>query len=233
MSRSTRFAVIGLIGAFCLPSLCSAQIIIFHKNWHGLGSSKSQRRVSDRGQHQRSFLPQHKQSSRIAPTTNRTTERRLREPHVASEHVRFAPSVPERGHPPVRVAEHRYQAPEVVGASVDSHTDPAVDSALAPTIPYDLIESPFRQPHREEKLHVRSKYRPPITQREGPRTQRAVIPNTLQLPVWKTPLFLRLFRYQRNKTLVLASRLSRSPDRMELSVGLLSLGFGGLVLAAA
>ena len=194
MSRSTRFAVIGLIGAFCLPSLCSAQIIIFHENWHGLGSSKSQRRVSDRGQHQRSVLPQHKQSSRIAATTNRTTERRLSEPHFASEHVasehgRFAPSAPERGHPPVRVAGHRYHAPEVVGASVDSHTDPAVDSALAPTILYDVIESPFRQPHREETLHVRSKYHPPITQREGPRTQRAVIPNALQLPVWKTPFY--------------------------------------------
>ena len=192
MSRSTRFAVIGLIGALCLPSLCSAQIIIFHENWHGLGSSKSQRRVSDRGQHQRSVLPQHKQSSRIAATTNRTTERRLREPHFASEHVasehgRFAPSAPERGHPPVRVAEHRYHAPEVVGASVDSHADPTVGSALAPTIPYDVIESPFRQPHREETLHVRSKYHPPITQREGPRTQRAVIPNAMQLPVWKTP----------------------------------------------
>ena len=192
MSRSTRFAVIGLIGAICLPSLCSAQMIIFHENWHGLGSSKSQRRVSDRGQHQGSVLPQYKQSSRIAPTTNRTPERLLHEPHVSSPHVssqhgRFTPGVPERGHLPVRVAEHRYHAPEVVESSVHPQVNPVVDSALAPTIPYDVIESPFRQPQREETLHFRSQYHPPITQREGPRTQRAVIPNAMQMPVWKTP----------------------------------------------
>ena len=40
MSNSIRFAVIGLIGALMVPSLCSAQLIILHENWHGLGASK-------------------------------------------------------------------------------------------------------------------------------------------------------------------------------------------------
>ena len=40
MSNSIRFAVIGLMGALMMPSLCSAQLIILHENWHGLGASK-------------------------------------------------------------------------------------------------------------------------------------------------------------------------------------------------
>ena len=40
MSNSIRFAVIGLIGVLMVPSLCSAQLIILHENWHGLGASK-------------------------------------------------------------------------------------------------------------------------------------------------------------------------------------------------
>jgi hypothetical protein len=171
VSYSIRFAVIGLVGALMVPSLCSAQLIILHENWHGLGSAKSQTSTAQR-QHQRSVTQQsHKQTSRARKTESRPLERL---------------------HPPVRVAEHRYHSPEKVEASGQSQSisavEPvAVDIALTPTIPYDVIESPFRQPHREETIYVGSKYHPPITHREGPRTERAVIPNTVQMPVWKTP----------------------------------------------
>ncbi|MDB4750033.1 hypothetical protein OAF83_03930, partial [Rubripirellula sp.] len=157
VSYSIRFAVIGLVGALMVPSLCSAQLIILHENWHGLGSAKSQTSTAQR-QHQRSVTQQsHKQTSRARKTESRPLERL---------------------HPPVRVAEHRYHSPEKVEASGQSQSisavEPvAVDIALTPTIPYDVIESPFRQPHREETIYVGSKYHPPITHREGPRTERA------------------------------------------------------------
>lgn len=166
VSNSIRFAVIGLIGALMVPSLCSAQLIILHENWHGLGASKSQ-----------STAPRREQQRSV---TKQQDKRLSRAPHTASRAA-------ERGHPPVRVAEHRFHSSEMVESSEHSQVAAAVDIALTPTIPYDVIESPFRQPHREDTLHVGSKYHPPITQREGPRTERAVIPNTIQMPVWKTP----------------------------------------------
>ncbi|MCP4943535.1 MAG: hypothetical protein GY924_16380 [Planctomycetaceae bacterium] len=176
MTNSIRFAVIGLIGALMVPSLCSAQLIILHENWHGLGASKEPSTAARRGQ-QRSVVKQQDQRLSRAPrTTSRATERRQTPLGRA-----------DSGHPPVRVAEHRFHTSEMVESSQHSQVAAAADIALTPTIPYDVIESPFRQPYREDTLHVRSKYHPPITLREGPRTERAVIPNTMQMPVWKTP----------------------------------------------
>jgi len=162
----------GLVVALFLPSICSAQLLIFHENWHGLGSSKA--RIVDRGQHRRSVAPPKQKQKQILHSA----------PVAASSADQ---SVLERGHPPVRVADHRYHSPEVVDAPVYAQVKAVEEPALTPTIHYDVIESPFRQPYREETLHFRSKHHPPITQREGPRDQRAVIPNTMQMPVWKTP----------------------------------------------
>lgn len=165
MENSVRLVVIGLVGTLLSPALCSAQMIILHENWHGMGSRKSQQSASEHRKSQRSLV--HQQHERtILGTDNRN---------------------PQPGPPSVRVAEHRYHAPDLVDSSSESQVVPAFDIALTPTIPYDVIESPFRQPHREETLHVGSKHHPPITNREGPRTVRAVIPNTMQMPVWKTP----------------------------------------------
>lgn len=87
----------------------------------------------------------------------------------------------------MRVAQHQYHSPQVVDASAHSQADSMVGSALAPTIAYGVIESLFRESHREKTLRVRSKNYPLITQREGPRMQWAVIPNAMQVQVWKTP----------------------------------------------
>lgn len=187
MSNSIRVAVIGLIGALMVPSLCSAQLIILHENWHGLGVSKPSTATARRNQ-QRSIVKQHdKRLSRATQAVNsdaeqsHTIERGAGRGHAS---VRGA----DRGYAPVTVAEHRFHASSVMpDSSEHSQVAAAVDLALTPTIPYDVIESPFRQPHREETLHLRSKHHPPIIRREGPRMERAVIPNTVQMPVWKTP----------------------------------------------
>ena len=180
MSNSIRIAVIGLIGALMVPSLCSAQLIILHENWHGLGVSKVPS-AADRREQQRSVVEeQNKRISRAPRAKSRAAERG--HPSIDLP-VRFA----EHGHPAVMVAEHRFHSSEIVESSEHSQVAAAVDIALAPTIPYDVIESPSRQPYREDTPLVRSKHHPPITLREGPRTERAVIPHTMQLPVWKTP----------------------------------------------
>ena len=176
MTNSIRFAVIGLIGALMLPSLCSAQMIILHENWHGLGAFKTPSTAAYREQ-QRAVIKQQDQRLSQAPrTASHATERRQTLLGRA-----------DSGHPPVRVAEHRFHTSEMVASSQHSQVAAAAEIALTPTIPYDVIESPFRQPYREDTLHVRSKHHPPITRREGPRMGRAVIPNTMQMPVWKTP----------------------------------------------
>ena len=176
MSKSIRFAVIGFVGALMVPSLCSAQLIILHENWHGLGADKVTSTAARREQQRAVVKEQNKRLWRAPRTTSRTSERGHRPSDLA-----------ERGHPPVRVAEHRFHLSEMVESPEHSQVATAFDIALTPTIPYDLIESPFRQPYREDRLQRRSKHHPPIPQREGPRTERAVIPNTIQLPVWKTP----------------------------------------------
>lgn len=159
-----------------VPSLCSAQLIILHENWHGLGSSKSSS-AAVRRERQRSVLK--KQENRPS-SGSRTTS-------VGTFSGNRDGAGVEPMHPPVRVAEHRFHFSEQMDSPEHSQVAAAVDIALTPTIPYDVIESPFRQPHRENTLHVGSKHHPPICLREGPRTERAVIPNTTQMPVWKTP----------------------------------------------
>lgn len=190
MSNSIRFAVIGLIGALMVPSLCSAQLIILHENWHGLGASKVPSMAVRREQQRSVVKQQDKRLSRAPRTISHTASRTAEHRQPSLEQVERGHPIVGRadsGHPPVRVAEHRFHSSEMVESSEHSQVAAAVDIALQPTIPYDVIESPFRQPYREDTLHVRSKYHPPITLREGPRTERAVIPNTMQMPVWKTP----------------------------------------------
>lgn len=150
MSKSIRLATIALLGSLLAPSLCSAQLIIFHENWHGFGSKKVERPVSTKPRHQR--------------------------PKSAYQPVH------ESAYQPVRVAEHQFQSSEVGESVVQELPDHVMQ-----TIPYDVIASPLRQPHREETLHFRSKHHPPIIYREGPQTERAVVLGANQVPVWKTP----------------------------------------------
>ena len=159
-----------------VPSLCSAQLIILHENWHGLGAPKVKATAARREQQRSVLRQQNKPLLQAARTTSRTAER-----------GNWPSGLAQRGHPPVRVAEHRFHSSEVVEPSEPAQVAAACDIAVTPTIPYDVIESPFRQPYREDTPLVRSKHHPPITNREGPRTERAVIPNTRQLSVWKTP----------------------------------------------
>jgi len=165
VSNSIRFAVIGLMGALMMPSLCSAQLIILHENWHGLGASK---------------LPSAKSRHHQPPVMKQQDSRLSQVPRTGSRTT-------EHGYLPVRVAEHRGHSSRMGESSAHFQVAPASDIVLTPTIPYDVIESPFRQPHREHTHHVRSKSHLPPALREGPRTERAVIPNTMQMPVWKTP----------------------------------------------
>jgi len=142
VSNSIRFAVIGLIGVLMVPSLCSAQLIILHENWHGLGASKVPS-TADRREQQRSAVKQQDERSSRAPrTTSRASVGIVERGHRSAGLV-------ERGHPPVRVAEHRFHSSESGKPSEHFQVAAAIDIALTPTIPYDVIESPFRQPHRK------------------------------------------------------------------------------------
>ena len=172
MSKSIRLATIGLLGAMLAPSLCSAQLIILHENWHGFGSKKVERPVSTKSRPQRPVSTKSR-PQRPAPMQRSVSETTQR-------------SVSETTHERVRVAEHQFQSSEPGESVVHELPDHGLQSVM-PTIPYDVIESPFRQPYREETLHFRSDRHPPITHREGPRTERAVVSGASQMPVWKTP----------------------------------------------
>lgn len=167
MPHFIRFAVIGFIGALMVPSLCSAQLIILHENWHGLGGASRLPSVASCRQQQR-------------PVAKHTDRRVSLGPQTTSSGI-------ERGYLPVRVADHRFHPSQPVESSHRSQVAVAVDVAIPPTIAYDVIESPFCEPRLEDTRHVRNKSHPQITLREGPRTERALIPNTMQMPVWKTP----------------------------------------------
>lgn len=149
-----------------VPSLCSAQLIILHENWHGLGASKLPSVTSSRQKRRAVAIQQDRQFSRVSQT---------------------ASGAAERGHSPVRVAEHHFHSSKRVSSSEHSHVAAAVDMTMTPTLGYDVIESPLGRPHRDDTRHISSKSHPPATFREGPRTERAVIPNTIQTPVWKIP----------------------------------------------
>lgn len=66
-------------------------------------------------------------------------------------------------------------------------------SRVVTTIPYEVIESPFRQPPWEETLHFRSKQPLPITHRVGPRTARAVVSGASHVRVEKRRFFCGYF----------------------------------------
>ena len=177
VSKSTRLATIGLLGAMLAPSLCSAQLIIFHENWHGFGSKKVERPAT-RSRSQRPATFQRSLSEPAQRSVPKPAHRTVRE--IAQR------SVSETAHERVRVAEHQFQSSELGEPVVHELPDDGLQLVM-PTIPYDVIESPFRQPHREETLHFRSARHPPITHREGPRTESAVVSGASQVPVWKTP----------------------------------------------
>ena len=153
MSNSIRVAVIGLIGAVMVPSLCSAQLIILHENWHGLGVSKPSTATARRNQ-QRSIVKQHdKRLSRATQAVNPDAQRSHALERVAEQG--HAPvSVAERGHAPVTVAEHRFHASSVMPRECSS--DRCVDPArVIMDMGEKLVEArEVRARHRSEQAAI-------------------------------------------------------------------------------